>query len=61
SRAALAAGVEAMRGARLYIAGADLDTAPLANVGLWDTLDDARRMDRFQPMRDLGRRGVEAP
>ena len=28
-------------------------------MSLWDSLDDARQMERYQPMLDLGRRFAE--
>ena len=55
----LAAGIKAMRGCRVYFAGADEATSSLSNVSLWDLLDDARQMERYQPMLDLGRRFAE--
>jgi hypothetical protein len=56
SREALEPGLRAMPGKRLYVAGADPDTASLTNVSLWDSLAEAQQMDAFQPMLDLGRR-----
>ena len=35
-------------------AGGDEAISSLSDVSVWRTLDDARRMDRFQPMLDLG-------
>ena len=56
AEAVLAAGIRAMRGCRAYFAGADQATSSLTNVSLWDTIEDARQMDRFQPMLELGKR-----
>ena len=53
SRAAFASGLQSMPGARSYLAGADPVTGSLINVSLWDTLEDARRMESFRPMHDL--------
>ena len=41
-------------------AGADAETSSLSNVSIWDTLDDAKQMERFQPMLDLGKRFLDA-
>jgi hypothetical protein len=51
----LAPGIRAMRGCRLYFAGADEASASLTNVSVWDTLADAQQMDDFAPMLALGR------
>lgn len=56
----LAPGIRAMRGCRAYVVGADATTSSLSNVSIWDTLDDARQMERFQPMLDLGKRFLDA-
>ena len=52
----LAPGIRAMSGCRAYFAGADQATSSLTNVSLWNTIEDARQMDRFQPMLELGKR-----
>lgn len=49
-------GVEAMPGLLAYYAGADEATSPLANTSVWETLEHAKQMDRFEPMLELGRR-----
>jgi len=59
AESALAAGIKSLRGCRAYFAGADEATSSLSNVSLWDSLDDARQMERYQPMLDLGRRFAE--
>jgi hypothetical protein len=56
----LAPGIRALRGCRAYVAGTDVMTSSLSNVSIWDTLDDARQMERFQPMLDLGKRFLDA-
>ncbi len=57
--AILRPGIEAMRGLIGYYAGADEATASLSNVSLWRTLEDAKQMDHFQPMLDLGKAFAE--
>jgi hypothetical protein len=52
-------GLEAMRGCRGFFAGADRASASLTNMSLWETLEDARQMDTFQPMLDLAKRFLE--
>ena len=48
-------GIEAMPGLINFYAGADEATSSLTNVSIWKTLDDAKRLDTFQPMLDLGK------
>jgi hypothetical protein len=60
SESILAPGIRAMHGCRAYFAGADVTTSSLSNVSIWDTLDDAKQMERFQPMLDLGKRFLDA-
>jgi hypothetical protein len=48
-------GIEPMPGLINYYAGADEATSSLTNVSIWKTLDNAKQMDTFQPMRDLGK------
>lgn len=55
SNAVLEAGIRQMRGLLHYYAGADEAVSSLANVSIWRTLPDARQMDSFQPMLDLGK------
>jgi len=52
-------GITAIPGCLAYFAGADEITSSLSNVSVWRSLDDARQMDRFQPMLDLARQFVE--
>jgi hypothetical protein len=44
-----------MRGLIHYYAGEDEAVSSLTNVSVWRTLRDAKQMDTFQPMLDLGR------
>ena len=53
--AILRPGIEAMTGLLDYYAGADEATSSLTNVSTWTTLDNAKQMDVFQPMLDLGK------
>ena len=55
SDAILRPGVEAMPGLIHFYAGADQATSSLMNVSIWKTLDDARQLDTYQPMLDLGK------
>lgn len=59
AEAVLRPGIQAMNGLISYWAGADEASASLTNVSVWRTLDDARQMDRFQPMLDLGKQFAE--
>lgn len=55
----LVPGLKAMRGLRAYYAGSDRATLSLTNVSVWNTLDDAKQMDVFQPMLDAGKKFAE--
>jgi hypothetical protein len=48
-------GIEAMPGLINFYAGADEATSSLMNVSIWKTLDNAKQLDIFQPMLDLGK------
>ena len=48
-------GIEAMRGLLAFYAGADEATSSLSNVSIWSTLADAKQLDTFQPMLELGK------
>ena len=48
-------GIRRMAGLIHYYAGADEAVSSLTNVSLWQTLADAKQLDSFQPMLDLGR------
>ena len=55
AEAVLRPGIEAMPGLIAFYVGADEATTSLSNISLWSTLDEARQLDRYQPMLDLGR------
>ena len=48
-------GIRQMRGLIHFYAGEDGATHSLTNVSLWRTLTDAKQLDTFQPMLDLGK------
>jgi len=48
-------GIEAMTGLLAFYAGADEATSSLSNISLWATLEDAKQLDSYQPMLELGR------
>lgn len=58
--AVLRPGIEAMPGLIAFYAGADEATSSLMNVSIWKTLDNARQLDTFQPMLDLGKVFVQS-
>jgi hypothetical protein len=58
--AVLLPGIRAMRGCRGYFAGSDPATSSFSNVSVWNTLDDAKQMEKFQAMLDLGKRFLDA-
>jgi hypothetical protein len=51
----LRSSIEAMPGLVSFYAGADEATSSLMNVSVWKTLADAKQLDTFQPMLDLGK------
>jgi hypothetical protein len=53
SKAALEAGIRAMRGNLGYYVGIDRRNSAISNVSLWDTVEAAEQMATFQPMIDL--------
>lgn len=55
SMAVLEPGVRRMRGLIHFYAGEDEATNSLVNVSVWHTLEDAKQLDTFQPMLDLGK------
>jgi hypothetical protein len=57
-RPLLEPGIREMAGLIHFYAGADEATSSLTNVSVWRSLADARRLDGFQPMLDLGREFV---
>jgi hypothetical protein len=48
-------GIEAMPGLINYYLSADEATSSQTNVSIWKTVDNAKQMDTFQPMLDLGK------
>jgi hypothetical protein len=55
SIAVLEPGIRQMRGLVHFYAGADEAGNSLTNVSVWRTLEDAKQLDTFQPMLDLGK------
>ena len=55
SIAVLEPGIRQMRGLIHFYAGEDDAVNSLVNVSLWRTLEDAKQLDTFQPMLDLGK------
>jgi hypothetical protein len=58
--AVLRPGIEAMPGLISFYAGADEATLSLMNVSIWTTLENAKQLDTYQPMLDLGKTFVQA-
>jgi len=44
-----------MRGLLAFYTGADEATPSLSTVSIWNTLADAKQLDTFQPMLELGK------
>jgi len=55
SIAVLEPGIRQMRGLIHFYAGEDEAVNSLTNVSVWRTLEDAKQLDTFQPMLDLGK------
>jgi hypothetical protein len=55
AEAVLRPGIEALPGFLDFFAGADEAAGAMINTSFWRTLADARQLDHFQPMLDLGR------
>jgi hypothetical protein len=53
--AVLEPGIRRMRGLIHFYAGEDEAVSSLTNVSVWRTLEDAKQLDTFQPMLDLGK------
>jgi hypothetical protein len=53
SKAALEAGIRAMRGNLGYYVGIDSKNNAMSNVSLWNSVEAAEQMATFQPMLDL--------
>ena len=56
--AVLEPGIRQMRGLIHFYAGEDEAVNSLVNVSVWRTLEDAKQLDTFQPMLDLGKEFV---
>ena len=56
--APLEPGISKMHGLLHFYAGADETTMSLINVSVWTSLEEAKQLDSFQPMLDLGREFV---
>jgi hypothetical protein len=56
--AVLDPGIRQMRGLIHFYAGEDEAVDSLVNVSVWRTLEDAKQLDTFQPMLDLGKEFV---
>jgi len=55
SIAVLEPGIRQMRGLIHFYVGEDEAGNSLTNVSVWRTLEDAKQLDTFQPMLDLGK------
>ena len=55
SYAMLEPGIRGMRGLIHFYAGEDETTSSLSNVSVWHSLEDAKQLDTYQPMLDLGK------
>jgi hypothetical protein len=53
--APLEPGIARMPGLVHFYAGADEATSSLINVSIWNSLENAKQLDTYQPMLDLGR------
>jgi hypothetical protein len=55
AEAVLGPGIRRLPGLIRFYAGADEATNSLTNVSLWRSLEEARQLDAYQPMLDLGK------
>jgi len=55
SYAVLEPGIRGMPGLIHFYTGEDEATNSLSNVSVWRSLEDARQLDTYQPMLDLGK------
>jgi len=55
SLAVLEPGIRPMRGLIHFYAGEDETGYALINISIWQTVADAKQLDTFQPMLDLGK------
>ena len=53
-------GIEAMPGLLAFYAGADADSAAFSQTSIWNSIENARQLDRFQPMLDSGKQFAAA-
>ena len=60
SMTVLEPGIRQLRGLIHFFAGEDETLNALINVSVWHTLEDAKQLDAFQPMLDLGKVFVNA-
>jgi hypothetical protein len=55
SYAVLEPGIRGMHGLIHFYTGEDADSNSLSNVSVWRSLEDAKQLDTYQPMLDLGK------
>jgi hypothetical protein len=55
------AGIRQLKGLKAYFAGIDREKAQMTNVSIWETVEDAKQMDTFQPMQDLAKSFMGIP
>ena len=60
SEAALRPGIAQLPGFLAFYAGADSVTLSLMNTSIWDTVEHAQQLDRFQPMLEAGKQFAAA-
>ncbi|HUN42081.1 MAG TPA: hypothetical protein VMU81_17475 [Acetobacteraceae bacterium] len=53
-------GIEAMPGLLAFYTGADASNAAFSQTSIWTTIENAKQLDRFQPMLDSGRQFTAA-
>ena len=55
SQTVLEPGIRGMPGLIHFYTGEDEATSSLSNVSVWRSLEDAKQLDTYQPMLDLGK------
>ncbi len=55
AEAVLAPGIRALPGLIHFYTGQDEATLSLSNVSVWQSLNEAKQLDTYQPMLDLGK------
>ena len=55
AEATLAPGIRALPGLIHFYTGLDEETCSLSNISVWQSLNEAKQLDTFQPMLDLGK------